>query len=277
MGKGAQHAPSWVRRSQSRRRASSELVVQRWRFAGSVENPKKDASPRRQFAAGDDHPRSQLDCWYSSPEGRTHGCPDTSPWRRYARAHSRRRGGFCARKGLCRDIDRRIDRVRRHHQEAAFSITSATRASWPRRCSSVTSDARTTIRRPVPPCRRIQRRSVARLSRRAKDVSELMSDLPSVHPGCLVASYCYQDRLFERKSASSMQRPCRLAIRFRERLDQSPHATRRVSRLISMSSPTCCPSRRRRLIFVESSQGQEALARQVMLYRDFIRAIFLGT
>jgi TetR/AcrR family transcriptional repressor of nem operon len=31
-----------------------------------------------------------------------------------------------------------------------------------------------------------------------KMMSELMSDLPSGHPGCLVASYCYQDRLFDK-------------------------------------------------------------------------------
>src|SRR5215471_5284107 len=29
-----------------------------------------------------------------------------------------------------------------------------------------------------------------------KMMSELMADLPNGHPGCLVASYCYQDRLF---------------------------------------------------------------------------------
>ena len=27
--------------------------------------------------------------------------------------------------------------------------------------------------------------------------AELLSDLPTTHPGCLVASYCYQDQLFD--------------------------------------------------------------------------------
>ena len=30
-------------------------------------------------------------------------------------------------------------------------------------------------------------------------MSELMADLPNGHPGCLVASYCYQDRLFDKE------------------------------------------------------------------------------
>ena len=31
-----------------------------------------------------------------------------------------------------------------------------------------------------------------------KMMSELMADLPNGHPGCVVASFCYQDRLFNR-------------------------------------------------------------------------------
>ena len=30
-------------------------------------------------------------------------------------------------------------------------------------------------------------------------LSELLADLPGGHPGCLIASYCYQDRLFDRE------------------------------------------------------------------------------
>jgi AcrR family transcriptional regulator len=32
-----------------------------------------------------------------------------------------------------------------------------------------------------------------------KMMSEVMADLPAGHPGCLVAAYCYQDRLFDRE------------------------------------------------------------------------------
>jgi AcrR family transcriptional regulator len=30
-----------------------------------------------------------------------------------------------------------------------------------------------------------------------KMLAELVADLPNGHPGCLIASYCYQDRLFD--------------------------------------------------------------------------------
>lgn len=33
-----------------------------------------------------------------------------------------------------------------------------------------------------------------------KMLAELLGDLPSGHPGCLIASYCYQERLFEIRS-----------------------------------------------------------------------------
>jgi TetR/AcrR family transcriptional repressor of nem operon len=32
-----------------------------------------------------------------------------------------------------------------------------------------------------------------------KMMGELMADLPNGHPGCLVASFCYQDRLFDKE------------------------------------------------------------------------------
>jgi TetR/AcrR family transcriptional repressor of nem operon len=53
-----------------------------------------------------------------------------------------------------------------------------------------------------------------------KMLSELMGDLPSGHPGCLVASYCYQDRLFD-KEVRELNTAAMLGWRqrFRERLD----------------------------------------------------------
>ena len=32
-----------------------------------------------------------------------------------------------------------------------------------------------------------------------KMLAELMGDLPAGHPGCLIAAYCYQDRLFDQQ------------------------------------------------------------------------------
>ena len=38
-----------------------------------------------------------------------------------------------------------------------------------------------------------------------KMMSEMMADLPNGHPGCLVASFCYQDRLFDKRGARAQQ------------------------------------------------------------------------
>ena len=51
-------------------------------------------------------------------------------------------------------------------------------------------------------------------------MSELMADLPNGHPGCLVASYCYQDRLFDKEvRAITASAVLNWRKRFRQRLD----------------------------------------------------------
>ena len=54
-----------------------------------------------------------------------------------------------------------------------------------------------------------------------KMLSELMADLPGGHPGCLVASFCYQDRLFD-KEVRELNTAAVLGWRkrFRERLER---------------------------------------------------------
>jgi len=54
-----------------------------------------------------------------------------------------------------------------------------------------------------------------------KMMSELMADLPNGHPGCLVASFCYQDRLFD-KDVRALNGAAVLnwRKRFRGRLDR---------------------------------------------------------
>ena len=54
-----------------------------------------------------------------------------------------------------------------------------------------------------------------------KMLSELMADLPGGHPGCLVASFCYQERLFD-KEVRELNTAAVLGWRkrFRERLER---------------------------------------------------------
>ncbi len=112
-----------------------------------------------------------------------------------------------------------------------------------------------------------------------KMMSELMADLPSGHPGCLVASYCYQDRLFDRE-VNKLNTAAMLGWRerFRERLEliaarYPPRIPVDLADLADMLSVIADGG----IILSKVVKDREALARQIMLYRDFIRLIFLGT
>jgi len=107
----------------------------------------------------------------------------------------------------------------------------------------------------------------------------LMSDLPSGHPGCLVASYCYQDRLFDKDirdlSASAL---LGWRERFRKRLDliavrYPPRIPADLDDLADMMTVIADGG----IILSKTVKDKEALARQVMLYRDFVRLIFQGS
>jgi TetR/AcrR family transcriptional repressor of nem operon len=111
-----------------------------------------------------------------------------------------------------------------------------------------------------------------------KMMSELMSDLPSGHPGCLVASYCYQDRLFD-KEIRELNAAALLGWRqrFRERLElivarYSPLIPIDLDDLADMLSVVADGG----IILSKVVKDKEALPRQIMLYRDFIRMVFLG-
>jgi AcrR family transcriptional regulator len=109
-------------------------------------------------------------------------------------------------------------------------------------------------------------------------LAEMMADLPSGHPGCLVASYCYQDRLFD-KEVRELNTAAVLGWRrrFRERLDliatrYPPRMAVDLDDVADMLSVIADGG----IILSKVVQDKAALPRQVMLYRDFVRAIFLG-
>ena len=112
-----------------------------------------------------------------------------------------------------------------------------------------------------------------------KLLSELLADLPGGHPGCLVASYCYQDRLFDREvrelNAGAVLNWRR---RFRERLDliakrYKPRIKVDLDDLADMLSVIADGG----IILAKVTKDQKALPRQVLLYRDFVRSVFLGS
>ena len=112
-----------------------------------------------------------------------------------------------------------------------------------------------------------------------KMMSEVMADLPTGHPGCLVAAYCYQDRLFDRE-VRDLYTSAMLGWRrrFRERLElvvarYPPHITVDLDHLADMLSAIAEGG----IIVSKVIKDKRALSQQLMLYREFIRAVFLGT
>jgi TetR/AcrR family transcriptional regulator, transcriptional repressor for nem operon len=112
-----------------------------------------------------------------------------------------------------------------------------------------------------------------------KMLSEVMADLPTGHRGCLVAAYCYQDRLFD-KDVRALYTSAMLGWRrrFRERLDliaarYPPRITVDLDHLADMLSAVAEGG----IIVSKVIKDKKALSQQLILYRDFIRAVFLGT
>jgi TetR/AcrR family transcriptional repressor of nem operon len=106
--------------------------------------------------------------------------------------------------------------------------------------------------------------------------AEMMSNLPEVHPGCLAASFCYQDQLFNREirrlNAEGM---LAWRIRFRERLDliakrYPPRHKVDLDALADMIATLVEGG----LILGRALNDITILPRQVLLYRDFVRSVF---
>ncbi len=112
-----------------------------------------------------------------------------------------------------------------------------------------------------------------------KMLAELMADLPAGHPGCIVASVCYQEQLFK-KEVRDLNAAAVLGWRrrFRERFDliasrYPPKIDVDFDALADMLSAIADGG----IILSRVLKDKSALPQQVLLYRDFVRAIFLGT
>jgi len=111
-----------------------------------------------------------------------------------------------------------------------------------------------------------------------KMLADLLGDLPSGHPGCLVASYCYQERLFDQE-VRDLNAAAVLAWRhrFRERLDRiaeryPPRIRVDLDDLADMLSVIADGG----IVLSKAVKDSRALSRQVLLYREFVRVIFTG-
>ena len=110
-----------------------------------------------------------------------------------------------------------------------------------------------------------------------KLLSELLSDLPNGHPGCLVATVCYYERLFDRE----IQETNRNAVlawrrRFGRMLREimavyPPREPVDVDQLADMVSSVLEGG----IVLSKTLKEPNTLAEQVLMLRTFVRLLFL--
>ena len=112
-----------------------------------------------------------------------------------------------------------------------------------------------------------------------KLLAEMMAELPETHPGCLVAAFCYQEQLFNR-DVRELNREGMLGWRrrMRERLDliaerYPPRIAVDLDAMADMVSALVDGG----IVVSKVVRDKEILPQQIMLYRDFVRAVFLGS
>jgi len=106
--------------------------------------------------------------------------------------------------------------------------------------------------------------------------AEMVADLPSAHPGCLAASFAYQDQLFNQEiRALNAEGLLAWRHRFRERLDliaerYPPRIEVDFEALADMAGTLIEGG----IVLGRALQDGSILPRQIILYRELIRSVF---
>jgi AcrR family transcriptional regulator len=109
-----------------------------------------------------------------------------------------------------------------------------------------------------------------------KMFAEMMGNLPDVHPGCLAASYCYQEQLFSRDVRElSQQGTLRWRKRFGDRLkviaERYPvRGDVDLDALADMAAAIVDGG----ITLSKTLKDASLLPKQVMLYRAFVKSVF---
>jgi AcrR family transcriptional regulator len=106
--------------------------------------------------------------------------------------------------------------------------------------------------------------------------AEMLTDLPGAHPGCLAASYCYQEQLFNQE-IRDLNRAGVLAwrVRFRARIDRI--AARYPPRLpvdLDVMADMAATLVEGGIVLAKLLREPAVLPNQVLAYRDFVRLLF---
>ena len=109
-----------------------------------------------------------------------------------------------------------------------------------------------------------------------KLLAEVMADLPNGHPGCLIASICYQERLFDREVCELTAQSVRdWNTRFRQTLDgiaavYPPIEAIDLDDLADMLSCVVDGA----IIMSKTLNDPSRLERQIMLFRSCVKLAF---
>jgi TetR/AcrR family transcriptional regulator, transcriptional repressor for nem operon len=109
-----------------------------------------------------------------------------------------------------------------------------------------------------------------------KLLAEVMSDLPRGHPGCLIATYCYQERLFDREIKSMTAAAVkRWNFRFLAAFEEiaRAHPPRQPVDMEDLAEMFSCVVDGG-IIMSKALDDPHRLERQIMLFRGFVKMLF---
>jgi AcrR family transcriptional regulator len=109
--------------------------------------------------------------------------------------------------------------------------------------------------------------------------AEMLADVPAAHPGCLAASFCYQDQLFHQEIRDlNAQGALLWRQRFRERFaliaQHYPPKTEVDLDALADGAATVVEGG---LLLGRMLNDATILPRQILQWRDYVRLVFLGT
>jgi TetR/AcrR family transcriptional regulator, transcriptional repressor for nem operon len=107
--------------------------------------------------------------------------------------------------------------------------------------------------------------------------ADLMRDLPNGHPGCLVASYVYQDQMFSREVREMTTEGHRIwRRRFRARLDRiAARYPARIEIDLDDLADLLSSVADGGIILSKSLHDPSLLPRQIIQYRNYVKLVFL--
>lgn len=112
-----------------------------------------------------------------------------------------------------------------------------------------------------------------------KFFAEMMSDLPNNHPGCVAASFAYQDQLFNREIHDLNASGVLLwRKRFRERFDLiAAKYPPKIQADFDALADTIAVMVEGGFVLGRALKDSTITPRQILLFRDYVRIIFTGS